>query len=306
MGEVFAAAAPRMSLAPQERAILFADVTGSTRIFERLGDALAAQVIDRCLALLRDCVERHGGRVVKTIGDEVMAVFEAAEAAREAACEMQQRVQAEPPAAHGTRLAIRVGFHFGPVLEDKNDFWGDAVNTASRLTELAKTGQVLTSGPTVQALPPEQRAQARDLQEMSVKGKIEAVRVFEIPWEDDADSTQLVGVTLKAAPAARLRLALGARGFDFPADKHELTFGRDLGCDVVLQEKSASRRHARLERRGAQFYLIDESSNGTFVTIEGDREVHLRRDQIMLLRRGRVSFGVSAAQAAETLAFECD
>jgi hypothetical protein len=165
---------------------------------------------------------------------------------------------------------------------------------------------VLTSGQTVGALPAALRTQARDLQEMSVKGKIEAVRVFEIPWEDNADSTQLVGVTLKSKPAARLKLALGERAFDFPADKHELTFGRDLACDVLLQEKAASRRHARLERRGAQFYLIDESSNGTYVTIEGDREVHLKRDQIMLLRRGRICFGVSSAQAAETVAFECD
>jgi class 3 adenylate cyclase len=295
-----------MSLSPQERAILFADVTGSTRIFEKLGDEEAARVIDGCLAILRACVEANAGRVVKTIGDEVMAVFAGADAAREAACEMQKRIHDCPPAARGVRLAIRVGFHFGPVLEDRDDFWGDAVNTASRLAELAKSGQVLTSGPTVEALPDAQRAEARDLQEMSVKGKLEAVRVFEIPWHDDAESTQLVGATLTLKPATRLALTFGTRSFDFPADKRELTLGRDLACDVVVQEKAASRRHARVERRGTQFYLVDESSNGTYVTIDGDDEVHLRRDQLMLRQRGRICFGVPAASASETLIYECE
>ena len=57
----------------------------------------------------------------------------------------------------------------------------------------------------------------------------------------------------------------------FPPDKSVLIFGRENTCDVVVREKTASRRHARIERRGVQYVLVDESTNGTYVAIEGDR-----------------------------------
>src|SRR2546421_135731 len=146
-----------MTLISKERAILFADVSGSTALYELLGDKPAAKAIEACLNELRAVVANREGQVVKTIGDEIMVVFGNGEAACDAAREMQQRVIALPPSA-GVKLAIRIGFHFGLVLEDKGDFWGDGVNTAARLAALAKAGQILTSGATANALPAPARA----------------------------------------------------------------------------------------------------------------------------------------------------
>src|SRR6266540_1962846 len=141
-----------MTLTSKERAILFADVSGSTALYELLGDRPAAKAIEACLDELRGIVAKHDGQVVKTIGDEIMVVFGNGEAACNAALEMQQRVIALPPTA-GVKLAIRIGFHFGLVLEDKGDFWGDGVNTAARLAALAKRSEEHTSGATANALP---------------------------------------------------------------------------------------------------------------------------------------------------------
>jgi class 3 adenylate cyclase len=295
-----------MTLVSQERAILFADVSDSTGLYEKLGDMVAARTIEGCLGLMSACVEEHGGRVVKKIGDEVMAVFPKPDAACDAARQIQQRFETFSPPAPGIRLAVRIGFHFGPVLEDKTDLWGDGVNTASRLATLAKSGQILTSEGTVKALPSATRASARDLRELNVKGKQDAVRVFEILWDESVDSTQLFGATLAVPSPARLLLRLGGRTLDFPRNKTMLSLGRDTTCDVVLREKAASRRHARIERRGGQHYLVDESTNGTYVKTEGDREVHIRRDQVMLRGRGEISFGVSASAAEDLLSFECE
>src|SRR5258708_18953346 len=168
-----------MTLISQERAILFADVSGSTALCERWGQKPAAKAIEPCLNELRGIVAKHDGQVVKTIGDEIMVVFGNGQAACNAALEMQQRVLALPPTS-GVKLAIRIGFHFGLVLEDKGDFWGDGVNTAARLAGLAKAGQILTSGATTNALPAAQRTDLRDLDAIQVKGKQEAVRVFEL------------------------------------------------------------------------------------------------------------------------------
>jgi hypothetical protein len=217
---------------------------------------------------------------------------------------MQQRVTALPPIA-GVKLAIRIGFHFGYVLEDKSDFLGDGVNTAARLAGLAKSGQILTSGATANALPTAERAYLRDLDALSVKGKQEAVRVFELLWGDPEDSTQFAGLASSARVEAKLTLEIGERTLEFPREKTVLKLGRDGTCDIVVAEKTASRLHARIERSGVQYILIDESTNGTYVAIEGDREVLLRRDRIMLRGRGKIAFGTSTGAAAELLLFDC-
>src|SRR5262252_7584929 len=281
-----------MTLVSKERAILFADVSGSTALYELLGDKPAAKAIDAALGALKEVISTRDGQVVKTIGDELMVVFNSPAAACEAAREMQQRVSTWPPTS-GAKLAIRIGFHFGIVLEDKGDFWGDGVNTAARLAGLAKAGQILTTGATANALPAVQRTNLRDLDAISVKGKQDAVRVFELMWGDTEDSTQLAAMSSSARVVTHLTLEVGERTIAFPADKSVLILGRDSTSDIVVREKTASRRHARIERRGVQYVLIDESTNGTYVAIEGDREVLLRRDSVMLRGRGKIALGTS-------------
>jgi class 3 adenylate cyclase len=293
-----------MTLISKERAILFADVSGSTALYELLGDKPAAKAIDALLGVLREVIATRDGQVVKTIGDELMVVFNNPAAACEAAREMQQRVSLWPPTS-GAKLAIRIGFHFGIVLEDKGDFWGDGVNTAARLAGLAKAGQILTTGSTVNALPALQRSNLRDLDAISVKGKQDAVRVFELMWGDTEDATHVASMAASAKVEARLTLELGERTIVFPPNKQVLVLGRENTCDIVIPEKTASRRHARIERRGVQYVLVDESTNGTYVAIEGDREVMLRRESVMLRGRGKIALGTSTDAAVELVLFDC-
>lgn len=292
-----------MTLISQERAILFADVSGSTRMYELLGDKVAKKAIEGCLASLTEVVNLHRGKVVKTIGDEIMVVFPRPEAASAAAHDMQQRVTAMP-AISGHPMRIRVGFHWGPVLEDKNDFFGDGVNVAARLAGLAKGGQVLTSAATVEAMPAWQRRNLRSLSDFTVKGKQESLDLYELMWEDTDEATQIVGQRSVSRPVANLRLEFQGATIVFPANGTLMAIGRDQAGEVVLSGKNASRRHARIERRRDQYFLIDESTNGTFVTFDGDAELLLRREQVLLRGTGLVSFGAASADPdAETLRF---
>jgi class 3 adenylate cyclase len=293
-----------MTLISKERAILFADVSGSTALYELLGDKPAAKAIDACLGALKEVISTRDGLVVKTIGDELMVVFNNAAAACEAAREMQHRMSTWPPTA-GAKLAIRIGFHFGLVLEDKGDFWGDGVNTAARLAGLAKAGQILTTGATANALPALQRTNLRDLDAISVRGKQDTVRVFELMWGDTEDATQVAGMAASAKVEAQLTLEVGERTMCFPPEKSVMVLGRENTCDIVVSEKTASRQHARIERRGVQYVLVDESTNGTYVFIEGDREVMLRRDSVMLRGRGKIALGTSTGTAVELVLFDC-
>lgn len=293
-----------MATVSQQFAILFADVSGSTTLYEKLGDQRALAGIESVLSELRKSVAVQHGRVVKTIGDEVMAVFETADSAMQAACDMQIRVAAIPPTGN-VRLAIRVGFHYGPAIEDKADYFGDAVNTAARVAGLAKGGQVITSGPTVDALSPLLRASTRDLDAMPVKGKQDEIRIFEVIWQDSEDLTTLAERELAAsAHAPTLTLTYGDRVLKLGADHPSASLGRDAGNDLAISDKMASRVHCKIEFRRGKFFLVDQSTNGTYVTFEGDAEIVLKREQTLLRGRGVISFGTSSAAAgAKPVAF---
>jgi class 3 adenylate cyclase len=291
---------------PRVLAVLFADVSGSTSLYEKLGDRAALAAVESIIEVLRLAVAVRGGRVVKTIGDEVMAVFESADGAMEAAVDMQTRIT-ELPAVGEVRLGIRVGFHAGPVLEERGDVFGDAVNTAARIAGLAKAGQIITSGPTVQALSPLLRQGTRDLDALPIRGKHEEIRVFEVLWQDVGTITFMAPRSARAAAEPVLRLEHAGRVLRMEPGKNSLVFGRDAGNDVVIADRMASRVHGKIERRRDRFYYVDLSTNGTFITNEGDTEVMIRRDQLMLRGRGRIGFGHSASDPdAEVMIFVCE
>jgi len=285
-------------------AVLFADVSGSTRLYEKLGNAQALAAVARCLDLVRTVCEGRGGRVVKIIGDESMTVFRSIDDAVEAAAEAQAKL-AELEPVGGTRLAMRMGFQFGPAIESAGDFYGDSVNVASRMVGLAKAGQVITSSETVAALSPWLRGRFRELDSLTVKGKAQDIRICELLWQESADELTALSTRPKSQPA-KIWLKLGEREIELTESRGALTLGRDLQCDVVIGDRMASRMHARIERRRDKFVLVDQSSNGTYVTVDGEKEILVRREELVLRGRGQISFGHAAQPGnTEVLTFSC-
>lgn len=277
-------------------AVLFADVSGSTRLYELLGDVRAFAAINNCLDLLQRVTAAHGGHVVKTIGDEIMAVLPSGDAAVQAACEMQAEVTAQPP-VENTRIAIRIGLHFGSALETDSDVFGDTVNIAARMAKIANSGQIITSDATVSKLHPIMRASARILDALTVKGKTEDICVFEIVWQESEETTMMVGRT-QSLPIheSAVRLVHLGREFLVNAERPSVILGRDEQADIVNQNRKASRIHAKIERRRDKFVFIDQSSNGSYVTIKGEKEIRLRREEFVLHGNGSISLGHSYAE----------
>jgi class 3 adenylate cyclase len=296
-----------MTSAPGCAALLFADVSGSTSLYEKLGDKPALAAIGKVLDELRKSVALQDGHVVKTIGDEVMAAFSSADAAMQAACDMQHRIAAIPPTAD-VRLAIRVGFHFGPAIEERGDYFGDTVNTAARMAGLAKSGQIITSGPTVAALSPLLQESTRGIDAMQVKGKQDEIQIYEVIWHDSDDLTALAARDLPGGmPEATLTLTYGSLTFKLGAEQKAAALGRDAGNELVIPDKMASRVHCKIEYRRGKFFLVDQSTNGTYVTVEGDAEIQLKREQLMLRGRGVISLGhIATAAGGELVSFACD
>jgi class 3 adenylate cyclase len=294
----------------QTRAILFADVVGSSRLYERLGDERALAAVTAALAAMAGAVEGRGGEVVKTIGDAVMASFPAAEGAALAAIDLVARIAALPPVEDETRshrLRVRAGLHFGAALHEQDDYFGDAVNVAARLAEMASAGQILTTADLRDALPPYLRALVEEFGEIELRGRDGTVRVARLVPEAAGGEHTRVGTVPAprvAAPAVALALRIDGRALQLDAGHRRLLFGRDPACDVVLRGPAASRQHATLEWRPTRVVLVDHSSNGSWLLLGADPPVRLFREEAGLMRPGRIVFGTAVAGAdADVLSF---
>ena len=285
-------------------AVLFADISGSAKLYENLGDSEALATVERCLAIIKQVCLDSGGRVIKTIGDEVMAVFPGADGAARAATDMQARISAQRT-SRGVPLAIHVGFHFGPVLEEGADVFGDTVTVAARLSNLAKGGQVFTSSQTVAELPPALRARTRDQHMQTVKGKQQDIGLFELVWQETEDELTALSTRPELRPV-HLKLMHGDQHLELSNARPSLSIGRDPQNDLVIADRKASRLHAHIERRRDKFVLIDHSSNGTYVTVDNEPEIALRREELVLRGKGRVTFGHAYRDdPSEFLSFVC-
>jgi len=292
-----------MSTSDHNLAVLFADIAGSTSLYERLGDVQALATISRCLALVRDVSITHGGRAIKTIGDEAMIVFPTANQAAMAAGEIHHKM-AELAGIDYRRVGFRIGFHFGAAIEADGDVFGDSVNVAARMVAMAKSGQIILSASTAAALSSALRMNLRELDVMTVKGKEKDITILELLWQDSAELTALV--TRPKLRAGKIELRHGTRMVQLDSETSSFTLGRDAQNDVVIADRLASRLHARIERRRDDFVLIDQSANGTFVTFEGEEEIHVRREELKLRGQGRISFGHPyLATELEVVEFAC-
>lgn len=275
-------------------AIVFADIAGSTRIYETLGDAKAREAIGDGLAALARVTDRMGGRVVKTIGDEVMSTFTSAASAVAAAVAMQDAILGLPPAG-GQRMAIRIGLHFGPLVTVDGDVFGDAVNVAARMVAQAKAGEILTTGATVTLLDARARHECRQIGWIEVKGKADPLEICEVMWRTEEATTMRIA-PLSSAPAMRpaaLRLILSAAGrtVEVSAANPSATLGRSAEASLTIPYGRVSRQHARIEMRNDRFMLTDQSANGTFVAPADAPRRFVHRDSCELAASGVLGLG---------------
>jgi len=278
--------------------ILFVDVCGSTQLYETLGNARAQAIIAKMLAILSQSATRHLGTIIKTIGDEVMCTFSTARDAALAAVDMQRSVQqAVTREDMGVRsMAIRVGFHSGPVISHAADVFGDTVNVAARVVAHAKPGQILVAKQTVRKLPRDISANVRFVGSTQVKGKRDPVELYEVIWERE-NLTQVKDFSTVEAKPENLRLTatFGSMTVELSSSRSVLHMGRGPENEFVVPDPLASRMHARIEYRRDRFLLIDQSLNGTYVQMQGMPEVVLRRDELPLDQSGLISLGKSTA-----------
>ncbi len=276
-----------------EVAILFADVVGSTQLYDEYGDAKASETVARCLDVMKDATHQFSGTVIKTIGDEVMSTFPTVDDAMAAARQMQARISEESSSAGRIPVSIRIGCHFGPVVQERNDIFGAAVHTANRMTSQAKARQIVISGPTVDHLSDEWRAQTRQIDVATVRGRIDEVALFELVWQPEEATSMLPTIEWenRARKATRLTLSFRDKTVVVNDQRKNINLGRADDNDLVVKGNLISRIHARVEMRRGKFVLVDQSTNGTFLQNARGEETFVRRDTTELSGEGVIGLG---------------
>jgi len=297
-----------MSRRPATLAIVFADISGSTRLYETLGDAVARELVSQCLELMTEQIKKHGGTVIKTIGDEIMCTYPSADQAVESSMAMQEVVTEDLPRINPnmpSSMTIRIGLHFGPAILEEGDVFGDAVNTAARMAGLAKGGQIITTGETAESLSPALRECSRHVDRITVKGKAEELDIFEVIWQAEDVTRMATGLLKTETKKASLVLRYHTEQREFDQEMGTVIIGRGKKADMVINDSMASREHARIEFRRGKFILTDQSTNGTYI-ITADGPAYLRRENIVLTGAGKIALGREVADATEVVMFNCE
>jgi len=286
--------------------VMFADVAGSTAMYENLGDDLARERISNALDTLISTCRSHGGTLVKTIGDEILVYFMDVDGAMFSAREIQEAME-DDRVTETIGVSIRIGMQYGSAILEDGDIFGDSVNVAARIANMAKARQILcTKEMAFMLKEPELASNVRPFDRLRVKGKEEPLDVYIYVWEEEEDMTNLAVRTSFTNPgkyqmAETLIFTYEENRYSIPSTITSYILGRGGDCELIIKGELISRHHSKIEYRRGKFVITDQSTNGTFVkTLEGP-EVFLRREELALFGSGYISLGKEVDYADDYL-----
>ena len=289
----------------RETTVLFAAIMGADALNAAVGDKAGHEAMEQCQFRLGRAAASCGGRLAKATAEKVMVLASTPDAAADAASAMHLAVE-KLPKTSGVKLSIGIGLHFGPVIQKGDEVFGDTVNLAARLCESAGGGQIILTEWTAKLLSPLYRGWLRNLDKTQLKGRSDAVGLCELVWKADDEATAFKRThDEKPVGPTVLRLKYHGKRIELRREKEIFVIGRDAGCNLVVNHDNVSRQHCTLERRRDKFVIKDVSTNGTYVTIEGDKEMELDREEMSLSKRGWITFGEPRASATEVVEFFC-
>lgn len=284
--------------------VVFADLMGSTAVFETIGSARASKVVTQLMQWIGDICVVHNGRVIKTLGDGILAVFPHAPDAISAVVEMQRNHQKRIAASTaGTRMPIRVGVARGEVDFVDGDCYGDAVNVASRLSDLSGPHQIWANSPSLEEAVESDGVRFRPLGPITIRGRGEPCEVFQVEWHENLTSDFLTKPATVDSQRDRLEKDILGGAIElvwldvrkqFRSSQLPVHIGRVSQAEFVVNDPRVSRAHARIDWRNGSILLVDVSTYGSWVRFSGGgADLLLRREECVLHGNGEIALGAS-------------
>ena len=281
----------RVSPSNNEVTIMFADIVGSTRLYEIMGDEVAEKLVTTTLKQLSEIVNKSHGVTIKTGGDDVMCSFSNVENALNAARDMHLFLAQRTAPSKDYKIAIRIGAHTGPVIESEGDIYGDAVNLAARVAALARGGKTLVTGYTVEQLSEVTRKRCQRLTTTTVKGKELPIDVYDVVWEQTDELTRIVGNEVANALQSLLTIRYDDNVIRLSANAvTSASVGRGQDCDLIIPSQQASREHCKIECNRGKYIFVDNSANGSYIN-HNQTEMFFHQERVPLIGEGYISLG---------------
>lgn len=259
--------------------VLFTDLKGSTAYFEKYGDSAGLLMVHQCNTTLGQIVEKHGGRVIKTIGDAVMAAFEDCHEGIAAAIEMQEAITSVTYGKQGPeKISIRIGLNYGLGIVKSNDVFGDVVNVASRVEGAASPEQILISNSLYEAVAPSRRFNVRPSGKYSLKGKAKELDLYEVVWRKDGGQAEMLSHSmilpaLEMAAHTRIRLQQvrtdGQPGREFDVINNPSIIGQAQGDFTFPNDAKMQPQHCRLSVQVGQLFVAPVEGAPVFFSLIG-------------------------------------
>ncbi len=287
---------------PVLTAVLFVDVCGSTAYFDRRGEVAGQAMLERCFRLIVPEIELRKGRVVKRIGDGLLAVFERApwmvRAVSAAHVNIAEANEGQPA---DERIRIHSGGHFGPVVFDETgDVFGDVVNVAARIQAMAGPDEVFVTTDVLREIGPDDPPfDSRRIGAFPLRGKEADVELHEVIWRSESSTMLFSHAKTQEIGRATIHLHFDGRAIELRPDRVRLSIGRIETNDVIVPDSAASREHAEIVRRRNFYYLVDRSTNGTYLRPSNGKPRHVHREEILLEGKGAFSLGRPDGPAVE-------
>ena len=279
---------------PVPTAVLFVDVCGSTAYFDRHGEVAGQAMLERCFRLIIPEIELRKGRVVKRIGDGLLAVFDRAPSMVRAVSAAHVNVaESNESVATENRIRIHSGGHFGPaVFDETGDVFGDVVNVAARVQAMAGPDEVFVTGEVLREIGPDDPpVDSRRIGAFPLRGKESDVELHEVIWRSESATMLFSRSGPDPLARATLHLRFDGETIEFGTGRSRLTIGRTDENDLVVPDSAASREHAEIVRRRNFYYLIDRSTNGTYLRPSVGKARHVHREEIVLDGKGNFALG---------------
>ena len=278
-----------------ERAILMADVSGSTPLYQRHGDAEASRLVFECVEGMQRIATERGGDFVRSKGDDVLCLFEDADQAMVAAKEILDQ------GARGA-VSVHAGLHWGTVLYRGNELFGNAINVTARLSSQAKENEVLISKTLMRHVRAQNGYDLRSMGEITLRGTDVPTEIFALlaeSGEEDGVTKMIAQPTMfnvrRAEKVANTTLHLTYESWaQHIPEGGEVKIGRSPQCDLIMPQAWVSRVHGAVTVRGGIVEFKDSSSAGSTLTIGDHPEFYIRRQTIALTGSGVIELGSSA------------
>ena len=297
--------------------VVFTDLHGSTAAYEALGNVRATERVTQITTWIAGQFIQHEGRIVKTLGDGVLALFPNGSSAVKAVVELQRaHNKAALKSGLDVAMPIRIGIASGEVEIVDKDCYGDAVNVASRLCDLAGPNQIWANASSLESVEEAQGVTFRILGPINIRGRNEPCTVYQIEWREEATSDFLTmqgdldpvyaGGEVDAL-GREIELTWLGESRRFKSFEMPVHIGRVKAVEYVVNDPRVSRTHARLEWRNGSVVLVDVSSYGTWVRFGGasGSDILLRREECVLHGQGELALGGSFSDlSVPTVAFE--